>query len=76
MYPWGHKFLTKNSDVEVLQFFSYLCVDLETIREVNWNDANFTTILLLCRGGNMYVGARKLLKINSLISSATFCSLP
>ena len=39
---------TKNSNVKVLQFFSYLCVDLETIREVNWNDVNFTTILLLC----------------------------
>ena len=56
MYPWGHKFLTKNSDVEVLQFFSYLCVDLKTIRKVNWNDANFTTVLLLYGGGNTYVG--------------------
>ena len=75
-YPLGYNFLTKNSNVEVLQFIRYLWVDLETIREVNWNDANFTTILLLCGGGNMYVGARKLLKINSLISSATCCSLP
>ena len=50
MYPWGHSSLTKNSNVEVLQFFSYLWVDLETIRKFNWNDndANFTTILLLC----------------------------
>jgi len=45
---WTHRLLTKNSNVKVLQFFSYLCVDLETIREVNWNDVNFTTILLLC----------------------------
>ena len=44
-------YLTKNSNVKVLKFFSYLWVDLETIREVNWNDANFTTILLLCGGG-------------------------
>ena len=40
--------LTKNSNVEVLQVFSYLWVDLKTIREVNWNDPNFTTVLLLC----------------------------
>ena len=56
MYTWGHKFLTNNSDVEVLQFYSYLCVDLETIGEVNWNDVNFTTVFLLYGGGNTYVG--------------------
>ena len=44
-------YLTKNSNIEVLQFFSYLLVDLETIGKVNWNDSNFTTILLLCGGG-------------------------
>ena len=60
MYPWGYKFLTKNSNVEVLQFFSYLWVDLETIRKVNWNDANSTTILLLCGGGTqMWIGNGK-----------------
>ena len=43
-----HQSLTKNSNVKVLQFFIYLWVDLKTIREVNWNDVDFTTILLLC----------------------------
>ena len=79
-----HKSLTKNSNVKILQFFSYLWVDLETIREVNWNDVNFTTILLLCWeiGEGLYlcswvkwVERWNTLPINSLISSATFCSL-
>ena len=56
----GNNSLTKNSNVEVLQFFSYLWVDLETIRKVNWNDANFTTILLLCGGGtHVWIGNGK-----------------
>jgi len=46
----GDKCLTKNSNVEVLQFFSYLRVDLKTTREVNRNNPNFTTVLLLCGG--------------------------
>ena len=72
------KSLTKNSNVKVLQVFSYLWVDLKTTREVNWNDLNFTTVLLLCGGkeaGEEGGGNAKLLPMNSLISSPTLCSL-
>ena len=39
-------YLTKNPNVKVLQLLSYTRVDLLTIREVNWNDTDFTTIRL------------------------------
>ena len=39
--------LTENPDVKVLELLSYTRVDLMTLREVNWNDTDFTTILLL-----------------------------
>ena len=48
--------LTKNSNVEVLQVFSYLWVDVRTIREVNRNDPNFATVLLLCWGSRRIHG--------------------
>ena len=39
--------LTENPDVKVLELLSYTRVDLMTLREVNCNDTDFTTILLL-----------------------------
>ena len=44
-------YLTKNPNVKVLELLSYTRVELWTLREVNWNDTNFTTILLLWEGG-------------------------
>ena len=38
--------LTKKPNVEVLELLGYTRVDLWTIREVNWNDTNFTTVHL------------------------------
>ena len=40
-------YLTKNPNVKVLELLSYTRVDLMTLREVNCNDTDFTTILLL-----------------------------
>ena len=48
-------YLTKNPNVKVLKLLSYTRVDLLTIREVNWNNTNITTVLLLWeseRGGS------------------------
>ena len=80
--------LTKNPNVKVLELLSYTRVDLLTIREVNWNDTNFTTMLLLWEMSEGCVEVRRQedkadkeevsntkLTANSLISSATFCSL-
>ena len=39
--------LTKNSNVKVLELLGYTRIELLTLREVNWNDTSFTTILLL-----------------------------
>ena len=47
MLQEGVTSLTKNPDVKVLELLSYTRVDLMTLREVNWNDTDFTTILLL-----------------------------
>ena len=47
MLEEGVTSLTENPDVKVLELLSYTRVDLLTIREVDWNDADFTTILLL-----------------------------
>ena len=51
MLEGGVTSLTENPDVKVLELLSYMRVDLLTIREVDWNDADFTTILLLWEGG-------------------------
>ena len=40
------RYLTKNPNVEILELLSYTRVELSTIREVNWNDTDFTTVLL------------------------------
>ena len=47
MLEEGVTSLTENPDVKVLELLSYTRVDLMTLREVNWNDTDFTTILLL-----------------------------
>ena len=44
------RWLTKNPNVKILELVGYTMVDLLTLREVNCNDANFTTILLLWEG--------------------------
>ena len=51
MLEEGVTSLTENPDVKVLELLSYTRVDLLTIREVDWNDTNFTTILLLWEEG-------------------------
>ena len=38
-------YLTKNPDVKILELLGYTRVELWTLREVNWNDTNFTTVL-------------------------------
>ena len=45
--------LTENPDVKVLELLSYTRVDLMTIREVNWNDTNFTIVLLFWEGSGV-----------------------
>ena len=84
---WYKQQLTQNPNVEVLQLLSNLWVDLLTFREINCNHADFTAILLLYVRGRRMCGCtvvsqgdthnekEKPLPINSLISSATFCSL-
>ena len=51
--PNNRWYLTKNTNVKTLELLSYTRVELWTIREVNWNDTNLTTILLLWVGGGV-----------------------
>ena len=42
-------YLTKNPNVKLLELLSYTRVKFWTIREVNWNDMDSTTVLLFWR---------------------------
>ena len=48
--------LTENSNVQVLQPFSNVWINLQSIREINRDDNNFTMILFLCE--YMYMHAQ------------------
>ena len=53
MLEEGVTSLTENPNVKVLELPSYTRVDLMTLREVYWNDTNFTIVLLFWEGSGV-----------------------
>ena len=49
--------LTENSNIQVLQLFSNVWIDLQSIREINRDDNNFTMVLFLCEYMYKHIGS-------------------